>query len=236
MTAKPLPLSAQELCQSIRATPRCSTPRAWTACSRWTRRAARSESSPVHRGRSSPSGCVPTIRGRAKVRTTPPPSARALPATRPDPTDVPRSATWPLSPWSRPTASCAASDRIGNPSLFSLVVGGQGLFGALYSVTLKLDSLARALEQAQAPFAAGSARRGAGEQARPARAAGPARGGDRRMPRALRGWRIDLESLSVRRIRPDEETFLRFAGREYAEVSIGLGGAATSAPRCGSPS
>ncbi len=42
--------------------------------------------------------------------------------------------------------------------LFALSVGGQGLFGALYSVTLKLDSLARAISEA-APSVSGTARR-----------------------------------------------------------------------------
>jgi len=38
--------------------------------------------------------------------------------------------------------------RRAHPELFALSVGGQGLFGALYSVTLKLDSLARAISEA----------------------------------------------------------------------------------------
>src|SRR6185436_6793161 len=63
-------------------------------------------------------------------------------------------------------------DRMNNPGLFALVVGGQGLFGAIYSVTLRLESLARAL--------ADGARVGAAGAARTARCAG---GG---VPRALR--------------------------------------------------
>jgi len=38
--------------------------------------------------------------------------------------------------------------RRAHPELFALSIGGQGLFGALYSVTLKLDSLARAISEA----------------------------------------------------------------------------------------
>jgi hypothetical protein len=38
-----------------------------------------------------------------------------------------------------------------NPELFALAVGGQGLFGALYSVTLRVETLARAVEQATRP-------------------------------------------------------------------------------------
>jgi FAD/FMN-containing dehydrogenase len=115
-------------------------------------------------------------------------------------------------------------DRIGNPSLFSLVVGGQGLFGALYSVTLKLDSLARALEEAQAPASLLESANSKGASklvllVPPARLETVIAGCHERCAE----WRVELESLSVRRIRPDEETFLRWAGREYAEVSIGLG-------------
>jgi FAD/FMN-containing dehydrogenase len=115
-------------------------------------------------------------------------------------------------------------DRINNPSLFALVIGGQGLFGALYSVTLRLESLARAVSEAQTP----SAR----VEPVPSQAA-------RKLvllvpPSALEAliaecrqrcaeWRIGLASLAVRRIRADRETFLRWAGRDYEEVSVGLG-------------
>jgi FAD/FMN-containing dehydrogenase len=117
-------------------------------------------------------------------------------------------------------------DRINNPSLFSLVVGGLGLFGALYSVTLRLESLARSLAEAQAPETL----------------IGTVSAGARKLvllvpPAQLEAliaecrqrcaeWRIGLESLQVRRIRADQETFLRWAGREYAEASLGLGAGA----------
>ena len=35
-------------------------------------------------------------------------------------------------------------------------------------------------------------------------------------------WRFDLESLAVRRVRADDETFLRLAEQEYCEVGLGL--------------
>src|SRR5260221_12176651 len=38
-------------------------------------------------------------------------------------------------------------NRVAHGALFSLVVGGQGLFGALYSVTLRIESLARAISE-----------------------------------------------------------------------------------------
>ena len=116
-------------------------------------------------------------------------------------------------------------DRINNPALFSLVVGGQGLFGALYSVRLRMESLARAVAEAEPPrklLDSDSPR-------------------SRRLlllippPRleALIGecrercvnWRLPVESLQVRAIRPDDETYLRWARREYMELALGLGAA-----------
>jgi FAD/FMN-containing dehydrogenase len=113
-------------------------------------------------------------------------------------------------------------DRIGNPTLFSLVVGGLGLFGALYSVTLRLESLARAIAEARLP------------ETRLAAAAPAARSLLLLVPpeelETLLGkcaehcteWRVALQSLRVRRIAADRETFLRWAPRDYAEVRLGL--------------
>src|SRR5262245_4186750 len=118
-------------------------------------------------------------------------------------------------------------DRTGNPGLFALVVGGQGLFGAIYSVTLRIDSLARALSEAETPTAiVGPARVQAARKlvllVPPAQLAALFEGCRERCAE----WRIDLESMTMRRIRADGETFLRFAGREYTEVSIGLAASA----------
>ena len=113
-------------------------------------------------------------------------------------------------------------DRIANPGLFSLVIGGQGAFGALYSVTLRIESLARSVAEARAP------RTLIGALARPARRlvllAPPAKSDALILACRERcaTWRIGLESLEVRRIRADEETFLRWAGREYDELALGL--------------
>jgi hypothetical protein len=113
--------------------------------------------------------------------------------------------------------------RYSNPRLFSLAVGGQGLFGACYSVTLRVDSLARALEEA-AP----------GETLQPA--GGGARG---RMLHLLvpperldlcmaqlhahcAEWRSAIESVELRRIREESETYLRWASRDYAEIRVRL--------------
>jgi FAD/FMN-containing dehydrogenase len=113
-------------------------------------------------------------------------------------------------------------DRLGNPGLFSLVVGGQGLFGTLYSVTLRIESLARAVAEAQAPRVLID---NASPLARTLALLVPP-GNTEALIQGCRSrcaeWRVALESLQVRRTRADEETFLRLAARELDEVALGL--------------
>lgn len=119
-------------------------------------------------------------------------------------------------------------NRIGTPALFALVVGGQGLFGALYSITLRIESLARALSEAQpvdALIISGTPSSTHKLQllVAPDQVAALL---DEARSRCAQ-WRIPVQSLEVRRIRQEDETFLRWAPREYAEVGLGLGEPAT---------
>lgn len=103
-----------------------------------------------------------------------------------------------------------------NAELFSLVVGGQGLFGALYSVTLRIESLARAVSESVSPpqAASGALRLLVPPEALPKFfAAARARCDE---------WRVSIEAEEVRRTLPEEETFLRWAQRDYAEVALQL--------------
>jgi hypothetical protein len=108
-------------------------------------------------------------------------------------------------------------DRVASPALFALVVGGQGLFGVLYSATLRIESLARAVSEAQ-PI-----------EARPKASlqlfVPPehvevflAEIGSR-----CREWRMPVEGVQLRYVHREDETVLRWARRDYAEVSVGLG-------------
>jgi hypothetical protein len=114
--------------------------------------------------------------------------------------------------------------RLSNSSLFKLAVGGHGLFGAPYSVTLNVQSLMRSCKERQ-PTETLSL---------------PSQGGlVRRLqllipPEALEcfmtdarshcaHWRTEIEGIAVRRTLPENETVLRWARREYAEVSLRLG-------------
>ena len=113
--------------------------------------------------------------------------------------------------------------RYSSPQLFSLAVGGQGLFGALYSVTLRVDSLGRALEET-AP-------------SETLQLAGGRAGGrtlhllvpPERLDACLAlvrahcaEWRSAIESVELRRIREESETYLRWASRDYAEIRVQL--------------
>jgi hypothetical protein len=114
-------------------------------------------------------------------------------------------------------------DRIANPELFALVVGGQGLFGVLYSVTLRLESLARALNEAQTPQMNPEAQ--AGRPARMLQLLVPPQKVEAFLAAARERCverRIPIENMQLRRTRQEAETFLRWAQRDYTEVNIGI--------------
>jgi hypothetical protein len=109
-----------------------------------------------------------------------------------------------------------------SPELFRLAVGGFGVFGPFYSVTLDLASLAQAAAGAAAPA----------RLELPEAPAGACSGIDLLVPpeasepliaqaRAeLDQRRYALIRLEVRRMLPEDETFLRWAKREYAALRI----------------
>lgn len=112
--------------------------------------------------------------------------------------------------------------------LFALTVGGQGLFGAVYSVTLRVDSMSRAVAQQAAPeIVAGSVDNACGQTLRllvpPERLVSCME----QLNARCEEWRVSPEGLEVRRIQGDDETYLPWAAREYSEIGIRLGAAAS---------
>ena len=107
--------------------------------------------------------------------------------------------------------------------LFPLVVGGHGLFGSPYSVTLRLESLARAATEYAPPAAlALPDPQGA---ARAAHFLLPPQACDAFLAEAracCAEWRIPVRGAEARRTLPEEETCLRWARREYAAVTLQL--------------
>jgi hypothetical protein len=121
------------------------------------------------------------------------------------------------------------------PELFALAVGGQGLFGTMYSVTLQIPSLARAVEQQGQPQVV---KLHAEMRGQPLDLLVPPECVDafvRETDERCSDWRVPLQSVSVRRTLREEETYLRWAQREYCELRLciaqprGLGGAVRTA-------
>ena len=126
-----------------------------------------------------------------------------------------------------PEGELRRADRDANPALLKLLLGGQGLIGVLYSVTLSIESLRRSAAQASAPAQLGLPETGL------AAAAGcaiecllPPDELDAYLKdvRSLVGERrLALLGISVRRYLPDGSCRLSWAGREWAGVEIRFG-------------
>jgi FAD/FMN-containing dehydrogenase len=114
-----------------------------------------------------------------------------------------------------PSGDLRRANRTANRELFALVAGGQGLFGALYSITLDLGSLSRAVNEA-APLEERSSER-------PLRLLVPPERLESFLAEA-RGrcadWRMLLGAVQVRRTLPEADSFLRWARRDYAAVAL----------------
>jgi FAD/FMN-containing dehydrogenase len=115
-------------------------------------------------------------------------------------------------------------NRFTHADLFALNIGGQGLFGTLYSITLRIESLARAVSEATAPEKVHvGAVPGAGQELR---VLVPPESLAQFLPKARAvcdEWRIELQSMEVRRTLQETDSFLRWAHRPYADVVLRLG-------------
>ena len=111
--------------------------------------------------------------------------------------------------------------RYANRDLFSLVVGGQGLFGALYSVTLRVESMRRALEEAapmeRVELASGKGGAAAMPLLVPQDQLAPCLAVVRE---CCEKWRFALESIEARRVSANDETFLRWGAGECLELRV----------------
>ena len=127
-----------------------------------------------------------------------------------------------------PDGDLRRASRYANRDLFALTVGGQGLFGVLYSVTLRVDSMARALEHA-APSEKLIADADATSQQALQLLLPPARVAHcvAEIHSRCAERHTALLALEVRRTREENETLLRWASRDFAEIRLELGAAAT---------
>ena len=112
-------------------------------------------------------------------------------------------------------------NRVANSSLFALVVGGQNLFGTLYSATMRVNSLLRSADETI--------------KAEPPAPSGPDAFQLLIPPDALdkflaeararcEEWRVGVEGIDTRSVLPEEDSFLRWARRAYTEVGLRLAG------------
>ena len=215
------PLSAQELCQSVRA---CAP----FDPSRLDRVLAVDETRGLVEVQSGATWKSLAARLRPgdsraqEVRTTHPTIGESLACNAAGPDGRPTVSHVQSFTMVTPDGQLRRVDRMTNPGLFALVVGGQGLFGAIYSVTLRLDSLARALAEAQTPEPLVQPSPRAARKlvllVPPAKLEALVSACRERCAE----WRLELESLAVRRVRADEETFLRLPGLEYCELNLGV--------------
>jgi hypothetical protein len=114
-----------------------------------------------------------------------------------------------------PGGELRRANRTTNRDLFALVAGGQGLFGALYSVTLDIGSLSRAVNEA-APLEERSS-------PHPLRLLVPPESLESFLAEArsrCANWRMPLADVEVRRTLPEKDSFLRWARRDYAAVAL----------------
>ena len=122
-----------------------------------------------------------------------------------------------------PNGEIVRASRERHSELFALVVGGHGVFGALYSVTLHIGSISLALnEAAEAEILAAPPR---DMSCRPLRLLVPPQELARFLAEALGHcdeWRMPLAGVRLRRTREEHDTFLRWARRDYAALTLGL--------------
>ena len=122
-----------------------------------------------------------------------------------------------------PGGELRCASRTANRELFALAAGGQDLFGALYSVTLNIGSLQRAVNEATAPEMIATPP--AHARARPLRLLLPPEKVDAFLAEARHrcsDWRLPPAGVKLRRTAEDADSFLRWARREYAALTLYL--------------
>ena len=126
-----------------------------------------------------------------------------------------------------PEGEMRRADRATNHELFRLALGGHGVIGVLYSVTLSIESLRNSAAAAAAPVelriqdAPALSPAGCTIECLLPPAALDAYLNDVRLLAAER--RIALHAITVRRYRAEAETTLRWARQEWAGVEVRFG-------------
>lgn len=110
------------------------------------------------------------------------------------------------------------ASRTAHRELFALVAGGLGLFGALYSVTLDIGSLSQAVSNAVEPELRGATGRALRLLVPPEKLEAFLADAHSICER----WRMPLAGVELRRTAPENDSFLRWARRDYCAASLHL--------------
>lgn len=122
-----------------------------------------------------------------------------------------------------PAGELRCASRTANRELFALAAGGHDLFGALYSVTLNIGSLQRAVNEAAAAEVISAP--AAEMPSRSLRLLVPPDKIDAFLAEARHrcsDWRLALAGIELRRTAEESDSFLRWARREYAALTLHL--------------
>ena len=116
------------------------------------------------------------------------------------------------------------ASRHSNRELFALAVGGQGVFGVPYSVTLRVTSLRQSCATPARETVLDCGTSACTAESDLTLLVPPERLDAllARIREQTAEWRIPVSSAIARRTLPEEETFLRWARREYTQVRLGL--------------
>jgi hypothetical protein len=160
---------------------------------------------------------------RANVRTTMPTVGESIARNAAGPDGTPAVGHVASLTVVTPEGELRRVNRQRDRELFALNVGGHGLFGTLYSVTLRIATLALAVDRATQPEEVNLRPVQRVKQTLELLLPPEAVEGFLKETDARCGdWRIPLQSVAVRRTLPEDDTFLRWARRDYAEVTLGL--------------
>jgi FAD/FMN-containing dehydrogenase len=165
---------------------------------------------------------------RARVRTTMPTVGESIARNAAGPDGTPAVAHVAAITLVSPEGELRRINRQRDAELFSLTVGGHGLFGTIYSVTLRLDTLARAVERAKDRQETALERRRS--LATPLELLLPPEALEPFMKESgtrCSDWRMPLCNVAVRETAAEADTFLRWARRPYAEVALTFAGTHT---------
>lgn len=160
---------------------------------------------------------------RAAVRTTMPTVGESIARNAAGPDGMPAVGHVASLTLVMPDGELRRVSRNRDAELFALAVGGHGLFGTIYSITLRIASLAQAVERASRPdeftlCAGGRAKHALELLLPPAAVETFMHDAETRCA----DWRIPVHSVALRRTLAEEDSFLRWARRDYSEVRLGF--------------